>query len=88
MGIEPTSPGQSPSVLSRLNYGTSREAMQPLQYSTGAVLRRAYSELCRPANIDGQVVPQDRVSIAGFEPAPDFRPSALSWRAASPLRGG
>src|SRR5580704_12421128 len=24
------------------------------------------------------------ISYAGLEPAPDFRPSALSWRAASP----
>ncbi len=37
---------------------------------------------------DGQVVPQDGIFQAGFEPAPDFHPGALSWRAAFPWCGG
>src|SRR6266516_2074597 len=65
MGIEPTSPGLTPGVLSRLNYMTVREAAQTSSADRGcgfvAVLGRVRS---------ASGVIERRHSMPGIEPGP------------------
>ena len=71
MGIEPTSPGQRPSVLSRLNCGNVRHARDDLQhaYRSGSVRRQ--HDGCHFGKSDGQVaLLTEGLHLAGFEPAP------------------
>ena len=75
----------NPNSTARRNWATDGNRTHISQFPgcSIAVELRKHSEIN-----DGQVVPQGGDLQAGLEPAPDLRPSALSWRAASPLRGG
>ena len=79
MGIEPTSPGLNPGVLSRLNYGTVREAEQTSSAdrgcgfvaiaakSDGQVARSNGGTPCRESNPDRQGFRHGRYALLMVE---------------------
>jgi len=57
-----------------LNYGTGREAMQPLHTLRGCGSAPGTQPTVSPANIDGQVVPQDGDLHCGIRTRPGLSP--------------
>src|SRR3989442_8982251 len=87
MGIEPTSPGLTPGVLSRLNYGTVRESAQTSSADRGCGF---IAVLGRVRWASGVI--ERRHSVPGIEPGPPrfspktVRPPLFWWRITDQLR--
>src|SRR5436190_22892008 len=83
MGIEPTSTGLTPGVLSRLNYGTVRESAQTLSADRGCGF---IAVLGRVRWASGVI--ERRHSVPGIEPGPPRFSLKTVRAAAQPVRIG